>query len=264
MHAFVFHYYYDIFCFPYTGVCVGVMWDSGISYITWYVTDSQYQKRGIGSCIFQHVLRELENSNVVLDAVHGMEPIYQIHGFSRRKVIKTWKWSLGLPHHTKQSDIVGSGNTIIKDYSDDIFDALLQFDKTLGFEERLSFWQIWLTSPSSTVRIAIESGKCLGLIVGRTTPNTKFVRIAPLYAQSNVIASLLLQEIISIFEGKHQRCYICFPDFMEEKVTDVLYSIGITQNINTDPDEVTMSQKPLQIRHKEYIYGVCVDSVCVV
>ena len=241
---------------------MGAKWAGETSYITWFVMDKRYKQKGIGSHLFARVMEELDHFNVVLDAVQGTEYIYHLHGLKKQTEIKTWTWSLNCVQKDCQ-DFVANTNFTIEEVSDQNIELVKEFDAQMHLSGRGMFWQVWLTSPASTVRIAVASGVCVGFAVARTSPQKNFARISPLYAETDFIAQGLIEEIMMALDHRCSEIDICYPEYNEEKLASALRSAGICANENQVSDEeISMSRKPISMKNSQFVYGVCMDSIC--
>ncbi|XP_067650595.1 uncharacterized protein [Haliotis asinina] len=163
-----------------------------------YVVRKDLRGKGIGRDVNRHGLTAVGDANITLSAAvvslydsHGFKFYYDVH--QKRGPVEVFLGSIPV------ADL--SSNISLVHYEDAMFTELRVYDETIYESERDYFFRNWIVSHAKYVLIARSgAGRLVGYGCLRVTEYCN--EIAPLYADSDIIAWALLKELLQNLDLK--------------------------------------------------------------
>ena len=168
------------------------------AFISTFLVKEEHRGKGYGRQTWDTAWKFLDKSTTLgLDAVIDMVPKYETLGF--RSVWNTSVVVLDLEKITKHFIEVSISSVLIKPIDTNDMTKVINYDASIFGTSREGFIRAWVTIPGSKGWVAVdERGNLTGYIAVRPVISgvdikTGPLSLGPLYADSDVIAKLLLK-----------------------------------------------------------------------
>lgn len=201
-----------------------------------YICAPKYRGQGHGLNVFNRGMTYLEGRVIGLDAVEAQQKNYEKQGF-----VATYKnfrfQGVPVPGGSPNGNSTPTAAAAderddglkVQELKDDDIEAVLKYDKDFVSAPRETFLRAWLTNPGHVTKVVFdeESGKVLGYGVIR--PSVDGFRVAPLFADSAVIAETLFWALVAT-TPRGSRCALDIPETNTEGMRfaeSLGFSVGV-------------------------------------
>ncbi|XP_046561851.1 uncharacterized protein LOC124270843 [Haliotis rubra] len=163
-----------------------------------YIVRKDLRGKGIGRDVNRHGLAAVGDANITLSA--GLVSLYDSHGFTFYYDVHQKRGPVEVILGAIPEAGTTSGITIVP-YEDAMFTELRAYDEKVCESERDYFFRNWIISHAKNILIArSHTGRVVGYGCLRVTEYCN--EIAPLYADSDIIAWALLKELLQHLDPK--------------------------------------------------------------
>lgn len=159
--------------------CSGVRYGSDYGFLGFYIAHPSVRGHGYGIQLWRAVMDRLAGRTIGLDGVVDQQDNYRKSGFQR-----------ALTHIRYAGTAPAAAGVDLVDARTVPFHQLAAYDRRFFPADRSAFLSLWVTLPGHRSLVAVRDGHLEGFGVLR--PAESGLRIGPLYAASDRVASALL------------------------------------------------------------------------
>lgn len=198
------------------GCISAVSYDDDFGFVGFYVMKEGFQGNYFGSQLALKAMRYLYGKNVGLDGVIERIENYTRLGF--KFAYPNARYEYTIPKNFEHTPCPK-----IRNYSEDIFDAICRYDAECFPAERSNFLKSWFTAPNSFTKVIIDNDKVLGYSTARKCQLG--YKIGPLFADGMLQANNLFLEIISNLPAG-EKVFLDIPEInMDAKILSSKYEM---------------------------------------
>ncbi|KAJ1346332.1 hypothetical protein KIN20_001092 [Parelaphostrongylus tenuis] len=200
-----------------------------IYYIGMYYVRPQWRHSGLGTLLFEKVMKIAGDVNTVLNGVLKMSPLYASkYGFN--KMLDYKHNFVSIPTEYIMIQAVADSLYILKDLRDVKEVELIAYDVAISHRNRGKYFMNFITTGKCFTKVALDtSGKIVGIGCVRTVYSNDLCA-GPIFADNETIAKSLLGGILSMIPDlkKYKMLTALYPA-VNEDATRLFKSIGGTQ-----------------------------------
>jgi GNAT superfamily N-acetyltransferase len=166
-------------------VAAGVQYGGSYAFYGLWIVFPEFRGLGIGRAIFDTALSRLSGRSVGIYAVPQQVAFFERHGF--RGIFSVVRY--------EAADFTTASRGETTPISDQLMEAVCQYDATVFGFRRFHFIPNWIRQPGAIGLCCLVSGQIRGYGVLRRL--RRGFRIAPLFADDNVVAQSLVSALLS-------------------------------------------------------------------